>query len=380
MRIPLVPLYARSHGATAADVGQIVGIFMLTAALVAVPIGSLSDRLGRRRVIAMGVGIGLLVSAVLPFTQRVGALTAVYGAAGLGVAAFTPGMMAYIGDVAGPGTMGRAYGWYTTAQYAGMAVGPALGGWVAGPGRFSRAFLGSAIVLAVALVAIVAGLPAPGSPATPPSSRQVGATLLSLGRNPTVLGCWTAVFAATFAWGASLSFFPLYAQDAGLTPVAIGLCFAAQAVANTVGRAPVGWLLDRTGCRLPLIGGGMAVFSLAIAGTVLLRGSGALAALSATQGVAMGVSMVAVGAALGEATIPANRGIAMGGFGTAIYTGMAVSSWILGRLILHGGYRAGFFTAGAIGIAGSAVSLFLLSASPGGRPMAVRVAEEQEER
>jgi MFS family permease len=124
----------------------------------------------------------------------------------------------------------------------------------------------------------------------------------------------------------------------------------------------------------------MAVFSLAIAGTVMLRGSGALAALSATQGVAMGVSMVAVGAALGEATIPANRGIAMGGFGTAIYTGMAVSSWILGRLILHGGYRAGFFTAGAIGIAGSAVSLFLLSASPGGRPMAVRVAEEQEER
>ena len=128
MRIPLVPLYAKTHGATAADVGMIVGLFMLTAACMAIPVGYLSDRVGRRVVIAAGVGIGVLVSAALPSTEHLGALMALYAAAGVGVAAFTPAMMAYIADAAPPAMMGRAYGWYTTAQYAGIAVGPALGG------------------------------------------------------------------------------------------------------------------------------------------------------------------------------------------------------------------------------------------------------------
>ena len=134
MRIPLVPLYAKSHGATAADVGMIVGLFMLTAACMAIPVGYLSDRVGRRIVIVAGVGIGVLVSAALPSTEHLGALMALYAAAGVGVAAFTPAMMAYIADAAPPAMMGRAYGWYTTAQYAGIAVGPALGGLIAGPG------------------------------------------------------------------------------------------------------------------------------------------------------------------------------------------------------------------------------------------------------
>lgn len=363
MRIPLVPLFARSHGATAEQVGQIVALFMLMATLVAIPVGRVSDRLGRRVVLAVGLGIGLLVSAALPFAQRIGALMALYAAAGVGVAAFTPVMMAYIGDVAGPGMMGRAYGWLTTAQYAGMAVGPAVGGMIAGHGGYSRAFLGSAAVLAVALAVVVGGLPAPADQEAFSREGQVGAALISLIRNPTVVGCWAAVFTATFAWGASLSFFPLYAQDEGLSPLAIGLCFAAQAAANTVGRPPLGRLLDRTESRAPFIGGGMAVFGLAIAGVVFLRGPWTLSILSAVQGLAMGTAMVAVGTALGEVTNPATRGVAMGGYGTAIYAGLALSSWSLGWLILHHGYPAGFFAAGGVALVGMGISLRLLARS-----------------
>lgn len=91
MRIPLVPLFARNHGATAEQVRRIVALFMLMATLVAIPVGRVSDRLGRRVVLGVGVGIGLLVSAALPFTQRIGALMALYAAAGVGVAVlFSP--------------------------------------------------------------------------------------------------------------------------------------------------------------------------------------------------------------------------------------------------------------------------------------------------
>jgi MFS family permease len=341
----------------------IVGLFMLMATLVAIPVGRVSDRLGRRVVLAVGVGIGLLVSAALPFAQRIGALMALYAVAGVGVAAFTPVMMAYIGDIASPGMMGRAYGWLTTAQYAGMAVGPAVGGMIVGHGGFSRAFLGSAAVLAVALAVIVGGLPAPADQQALSTDGRIGAALISLIGNPRVVGCWAAVFTTTFAWGASLSFFPLYAQDEGMSPLAIGLCFAAQAAANTVGRPPLGRLLDRTESRAPFIGGGMALFGLAIAGIVFLRGPWSLSILSAVQGLAMGTAMVAVGTALGEVTSPATRGVAMGGYGTAIYAGLALSSWSLGWLILHHGYQAGFFAAGGAALVGMGVCLWLFARS-----------------
>lgn len=367
MRIPLVPLYAKSHGATAADVGMIVGLFMLTAACMAIPVGYLSDRVGRRVVIAAGVGIGVLVSAALPSTEHLRALMALYAAAGVGVAAFTPAMMAYIADAAPPAMMGRAYGWYTTAQYAGIAVGPALGGLIAGPGEYSRAFLGSAAVLAIALIGVVVALPARGPRAVSVSGHQMGVALHTILKQQTILACWAAVFTATFVWGAFLSFFPLYAQDAGLSPTAIGVCFTVQAVANTLGRAPVGRAIDRGGSRLPFIAGGMAVLSLATAGVILARTPLGLGAASALQGLAMGVSMVAVGAALAEATTTESRGLAMGGYGTAIYLGMAVSAWVLGPVILHGGYATGFLTAGAVGVAGTVATLLLLATPSRGR-------------
>jgi MFS family permease len=122
----------------------------------------------------------------------------------------------------------------------------------------------------------------------------------------------------------------------------------------------------------------MAVFGLAIAGIVFLRGPWALSILSAVQGLAMGTAMVAVGTALGEVTSPAIRGVAMGGCGTAIYAGLALSSWSLGWLILHHGYRAGFFAAGGAALVGMGVCLWLFARSRRERtPPALRRVREK---
>ncbi|MBP2680038.1 MAG: major facilitator superfamily 1, partial [Deltaproteobacteria bacterium] len=62
MRLPLVPLFAQGLGASTVDVGMINAGFMLAAAALALPLGLMSDRLGRKRLILAGMAISCLTS------------------------------------------------------------------------------------------------------------------------------------------------------------------------------------------------------------------------------------------------------------------------------------------------------------------------------
>ena len=364
MRIPIVPLFARSEGATTTQVGIIVGLFMLVAAVSAIPVGRASDWWGRKALILFGITLGGLTSLLLPALHTPGQMMLLYAAAGLGVSAFTPSMISYAGDVGKPGEMGRVYGWITTAQYAGMTLGPALGGLAASAWGYRPTFLASAAVLVVAFGTAGLGLPSlPRALAQGSSSAEQHDALRQVFTHPTILGCWLSTFCVTFTWGVSLSFFPLYAQDAGYSAGHIGVFFALQACCNALARVPVGRVLDRLGVRLPFILAGMLGFALATVLLVTTHRWGLLAWIWTLAGLSQGVGMVAVGAALGEATTPTNRGLAMGGFGTAIYSGFALGASGLGKLISLFGYGAAFSSAAGVSVIGAAVCYVIMRAS-----------------
>ena len=58
--VPVLPLYARSFGVSQAAIGLSIAVYGLARFLVAVPVGQLSDRLGRRPAFALG---GLVTAA-----------------------------------------------------------------------------------------------------------------------------------------------------------------------------------------------------------------------------------------------------------------------------------------------------------------------------
>ena len=289
------------------------------------------------------------------------------------MAAFTPAVMAYIGEVGGAEHAGRAYGWYTTALYGGLSLGPALGGIAADLQGFRFAFLASGTVLLASFALAAAGLPerrgshlsgTGAPPAGLPSPGPSGATaipepmprlgLMRVAADPMVLACWGAMFCLTFAWGVLLAFLPLYAQDLGFSRRAIGILFGLQALCNMGMRAPVGHLSDRLGVRAPFTTAGMLAFAAAAAGIPAVKGSVTLGAAVAVTGVAQGIGAVATGAALGEATDPSVRGAAMGGYSMALYAGMAAGSLLVGPVIAAAGFRAGFGVAAALLVLGAA--------------------------
>src|SRR3972149_2071249 len=128
MRVPVLPLYATAHGATPTQVGLVMGAHMVVAAISAIPFGLASDRWGRRTLLLGGMALSALTSLLLPLVSLPPGLMVIYGAAGLGVAAFTPSVMSLVGDVAAPGAMARAYGWGPLGGFAGVGVGASPGG------------------------------------------------------------------------------------------------------------------------------------------------------------------------------------------------------------------------------------------------------------
>ncbi len=119
--------------------------------------GILSDRLGRRIPMILGLLIGAAASALIPHLRSLIALTALWAVESAGYAASVPAERAFVADIAGEDVRGTSYGLYTFAYFLGSAIGPLAGGWLYD--RVSPAtpfYLNTAVLLIGALLVAVA--------------------------------------------------------------------------------------------------------------------------------------------------------------------------------------------------------------------------------
>jgi predicted MFS family arabinose efflux permease len=365
MRGPVLPLYAAAHGATATGVGAIVAAHMMVAAIGSIPLGRASDVWGRRSLLLAGMIISAVTSALLPLAEGAVPLAIIYGAAGIGVAAFTPSALSMVGDAAASGAAGRAFAWYTIAHYGAIGVGSFLGGVVAQAAGYRAAFLVSA---GVVTVTFALGLMSIESSNTRVASTDAGATFADVRRNLIVWGGWIVSFCGLVTQAVVYTFFPLLADERGLTSAGIGFVFLVLGLANTAARIPAGWLVDRTKHSSLYAIGGVLIGSIVTALLPHASSQVGLLTLVAVFGAVNGTAGVAIGVALTQSTTPAMRGLVMGGYSTALYLGLALGSLALGRVIARHGYGTGFWVGGLTGAIGALVAAVLwLKARPSSR-------------
>ena len=153
MVLPVLALYADTlAGATPLLVGVALGIYGLTQATLQIPFGLLSDRIGRKRVIAMGLLIFAFGSVVAAMADSIGGV--ILGRALGGGGAVAAAIMALLADqtreqvrTAAMATIGLSIG-------VSFAIAMVLGPWLASWAGLSGVFWFTALLTLVGLLVL----------------------------------------------------------------------------------------------------------------------------------------------------------------------------------------------------------------------------------
>ena len=327
MRLPVVPLYATGFGVSTSEIGMINAAFFLMAGLLALPSGMLSDILGRKRLAVYGTVVLFTGMLLLYFGRSFFYLTGIYLLLGVGIAAFGPTMMSWVSEISPSTHLGRAYGWYTTALFCGLGMGPAAGGALGEWLGLRPVFLISATLVAVMIWAVQWFLPSLEAPAnqTLKKPRQPLNWRLML-TNRQLMGCWLVTFGANIIGGAFFTFLPLLAHERGLDVGQIGIVYLVQSVTNALARIPFGAVSDRIGRRKYQALLGVVLASLSIAGFAPSVTFVHFLIASFSLGVSLAIAFTSIGALIAETTQPRFRGLAMGGYNSFIYFGLMAGS------------------------------------------------------
>ena len=200
MRLPVVPLYAKSIGGDTVQVGIINSAFLLMAGILSLPMGILSDRFGRKLFACLGLIVLSVTSFSLYFSKTPMQVMWIYLFFGAGLAAFGPTMMSFVADFSPSTHLGRSYGWYTTALYTSMSLGPAIGGFVAQQRGFLQVFLISGVIIFLTFwVAVLFLPPTHLIIAHRPEKRNPSIIVKKLLKNRPLLSCWLVTLGGCFA-------------------------------------------------------------------------------------------------------------------------------------------------------------------------------------
>ncbi len=301
-------------------IGLLFGSFGATMLVVSMPMGAVSDRIGRRGPMLAGLTALAVSTLLFAYSDSLPALFAARLVQGAADATTWVVGFALVADLYGPDERGRVTGIILGGTSVAYMVGPSIGGWLYQVGGIRTPFL-FVTAMAAATTGAFAWLRLPTHRST--HEPVPIARLLS---HKQVLTCSVIVLLMASTMTMFEPVFVLFLQDTlHITPARVGSVFAAAALANTVLHPLVGRFSDRWGARR-MVGIGMIAWSIALPFLAYARSFSSATLLC----VAQAASFAIVGAPSLTYMADATTQAGLGTFGTAY--GLYNAVWAVGLL------------------------------------------------
>ena len=348
-RTPVLALFAASFGVGPEAIGFAVAISTITGVFFKMPAGVISDIIGRRRTML----IGLAFFAVIPFlyllVHTYNSLLVVRFLHGFATAIYGPVIMAVVVDIAG-GKRGEMLSFFSSVTIVGNLIGAPLGGFLlgrladGGEQQLAHFHIIYGVVAALGMAGLLTGVRA---------SRSMAAT----GRNDTGKSTVSMILrhfshslrnvltdrrivvtsnmegVQNLAVGALEAFMPIYiVMILGFSVFQAGLLWGVQIFVTILAKPLMGMISDRHG-RRPLLFWGMFVCAVPFALVPWVNDFFILLLLSMVFGLGEAIVTSSSAAMVADFCREDNIGSAMGIFGTLYDVGHASGPILAGLLI-----------------------------------------------
>lgn len=350
--VPVLPKFAEQFGVGETAAAAVISAFALMRFVSALGSGRLVNRgIGERVLLATGIGIVAVSSALAGLAQSYVQLIVLRGLGGVGSALFSVSAFNLLMRVAGSELRGRATAAFQGGFIVGGITGPALGGLLAPVSMRAPFFVYAGTLVVAGTIGMVFLGPAGPRAASPAGQAGKGSDTEDGGEQLTLPGAlripaYRAALTANLGigwvvFGARGALVPLFVTGVlGWSLFWAGVGFTVTASVQALTLLAAGRIADTRGRRPTMVAGallaGVAVLALVFTGPLVLY----LTAM-AVLGVGASLLGVAPGAVVGDVA-GGRSGTVVAFYQMARDFGVIVGPLVAGAMFEHLSYQAAF--------------------------------------
>jgi MFS family permease len=334
--LPTLPLYIdEAVGANKQQIGIIIGSFAFGMLIFRPMLGRLADERGRKLVLLIGTAVVAIAPLGYLFVKSIPMLMLLRAFHGISIAAFGTAFMALVADLAPERQRGEVIGYMSLVNPIGVAIGPALGGYLQASAGYTPLFLVSAGFGLVALLFMLQIVNPPINDLQPKNipKNQFWQMLIS----PRVRVPMIVLSLVGLALGAVHSFLPLFIKSTGVD-LNVGLFFTAAAIASFSVRVFTGRASDKYGRGLFIT---LSLICYAVAIIMIWKANNTFVFLLAgfIEGAGSGTVIPMIAAMMTDRALPNERGRIFGVSLMGFDVGIAIAGPVFGAIAEKIGYR-----------------------------------------
>lgn len=352
--VPLLPIYARSLGATATQVGLIFTCFSLSRTVFTPVMGMIAERRDLKSLILTGLFLYAAIALTYIWARTPEVLIVIRAFHGMASACVLPLAMSYIALIAEKGEEGAFVGSFNMALFLGMGAGPLLGGMITEALGMDAAFI------CLSLLSFISGMltflfvppmrsSIQGKPSFSPGflTRYSPMTGLLLFRVISALGR-----------GSLFAFIPLLAARAGLSLLEVGVLISTNIFTTGLLQRPFGKMVTEKNL-MRFITVGSLISAAALASMPAGQGFWSFLAIGAIMGIGGALSIPASSVMAVEHGKKLGMTSSLGIFDAAWGVGMILGPVLMGVVTDLSGIDSAFYAGGLVTALGTGLFLYI---------------------